>query len=133
MTIEQEFTDTLVEEYSRAGWQVEDPAIAAEQLDFRPDLVLKRGNETLVIEVIRAGFVSERAVSRIKRKVEEKPNWHFELKLIPPSREFKAERPVREDIKRTDCYRGASSRRGLRQRSLYFDLDRPRGNPSRPS
>ena len=100
MTTEQEFTDTLVQEYSRAGWQVEDLAIAAEELNFRPDIVLKRGDEILVIEVKRAGFVDKRAISRIKRKVEEKPNWHFELKLIPPSREFKAERPVRDDVKR---------------------------------
>ena len=89
MTTEQEFTDTLVQEYSRAGWQVENSAIAAEELNFRPDIVLKRGDEILVIEVKRAGFVDKRAISRIKRKVEEKPNWHFELKLIPPSRPLK--------------------------------------------
>lgn len=98
MSIEHEFIDKLVEDYEREGWRVEDSTSAAKQLDFQPDLVLKRGEEVLVVEVKRTGFVSDRAISRMRSKVEEMPNWRFDLKLIPPSREFRAQRPVGKDI-----------------------------------
>jgi hypothetical protein len=100
MSVEQDFTEQLVEQYKNEGWMVEDAGDAAKQLEFRPDLIFKRGDEVLVVEVKHTGFVSDRALSMKRRRVEERPNWRFELKLIPPGYEVKMQRPLREDVKR---------------------------------
>lgn len=99
MTLEAEFTAELAERYRSEGWEVQDPAEAESVLNFEPDLLLRRGDEHLVVEVKRVGFVSGRAVSVIRKQVEAIPNWQFELKLIPPDRMLRAARPVEKEIR----------------------------------
>jgi REase_AHJR-like len=83
---EQEFIQELRSNYEKAGWSVGNITNGRDELGFEPDLLLHRGNEHLVVEVKKEGFVSTRATRLIKDLIETKPGWKFELKFIPSNR-----------------------------------------------
>lgn len=99
MTLEEEFANELVAQYGSEGWELLKPDEALSHLSFEPDLFFRRGDEHLVVEVKRVGFASARAVAASRKEVAENPNWHFELKLIPPTRMVKAHRPMDDQIR----------------------------------
>jgi uncharacterized protein YutE (UPF0331/DUF86 family) len=99
VTLEEEFASELVAQYRSEGWELLKPDEALSHLSFEPDLFLRRGDEHLVVEVKRVGFASARAVAALRKEVAEHPNWHFELKLIPPTRAVKAHRPMDDEIR----------------------------------
>ena len=88
MTVEQEFADEVAGDYIRNGWHVENPRQALPWIDFEPDLLLRRGDEYIVVEIKRPGMATERSIAQVRRAVERQPNWRLEVKLLPPHREI---------------------------------------------
>jgi len=99
MTLEEEFTGELAARYKSEGWEVQEPKEALPLLSFEPDLLLRRGDQYLVVEVKRVGFASTRGVASIRKLVEAKPNWHFELQLISPGQEQKFDKPSNKEAR----------------------------------
>ena len=95
--VEDDYVAELTSRYESEGWKVVVPQQIPE-LTFQPDLLLHKNNEYLVVEVKRVGFASAKAVNKIRKAVEEKPNWHFELKLIPPGWGEGGRVPVKDDV-----------------------------------
>jgi uncharacterized protein YutE (UPF0331/DUF86 family) len=87
MRPEDEFAAELAESYVRKGWEVERPEEASSFLRFLPDLLLRRGDQYLVIEIKRPGVASEPSIAAMRKIVEERPNWRLEVKLLPPGKE----------------------------------------------
>ena len=87
MKNEQSFAEEIADSYVRMGWEVEDPEEALPLLRFRPDILLRRGDQHLVIEIKKPGVASERSISEMRKIVEAQPNWRLEVKLLPPRRE----------------------------------------------
>ena len=85
MSREALFVEAVKRDYEREGWKV----LAREQIDqeigFIPDLVLERGNDHLVIDVKEAGYSESRALKVIRKLIEAREGWRFEVKVIPPS------------------------------------------------
>jgi hypothetical protein len=76
--------EELIADYLRNGWQLNDPRDAEDTISFVPDILLKKGNDYLVIEVKAPGEAPERSVADMRKAVEQRPNWHFEVKIRPP-------------------------------------------------
>jgi len=85
---EQDFQAEIADLYVRKGWEVEDAEQASAFLPFRPDLVLRRGDEHLVVEIMRPGFPAEHTIPQMRKLVEVLPNWRLVVKLMPPEREL---------------------------------------------
>ncbi len=94
MTEEQEFIQELTSNYKESGWTALSPIDCRDELGFEPDLLLRRGDEVVVIEVKREGFVGTKATKLIRNLVESKPGWKFELKFLPSSRK-RSDHPVK--------------------------------------
>ena len=58
MKNEQSFAEEIADSYVRMGWEVEDPEEALPLLRFRPDILLRRGDQHLVIEIKKPGVAS---------------------------------------------------------------------------
>jgi hypothetical protein len=83
---EQEFTRRLEEEFREEGFHPLDPAQLREELPpgYIPDLILRRGDEVLVVEIkSQEEHRSLEQVRVLKRMVESKPNWKFRLYVVP--------------------------------------------------
>ncbi|WP_342149151.1 hypothetical protein [Methylorubrum sp. SB2] len=84
MTTEHAVPDELIADYLRNGWHREDTRLARSALDFEPDVLLRKGDEFLVVEVKRSGREPERSIAEMRRLVERRPNWRFAVKLLTP-------------------------------------------------
>jgi hypothetical protein len=83
---EQDFAERLAKEFLDEGYQALDPALVRKELPigYIPDLVLKRGDEVLIIEVkSQDEHRSLEQVRLLKGAIESKPNWKFKLYVAP--------------------------------------------------
>lgn len=83
MSAEKEFATEIAEEYVRKGWEVRNSEEALASVGFSPDLLLRRGDEYLVVEIKRVGSAPEPKISDLRKLVEKQPNWRLEVKLLP--------------------------------------------------
>ena len=60
MSAEQEFATEIAEDYVRKGWEVRNSEEALASAGFRPDLLLRRGDEYLVVQIRRLGTLPNR-------------------------------------------------------------------------
>lgn len=84
MTRESEYIALIAEQYKREGWEPLRPEAVSSVLNFEPDLVLKKDDHHLVIDVKEAGYKETRALGLIRKFIESNKDWKFELKIIPP-------------------------------------------------
>ncbi len=78
MSAEQDFATEIAE--------VRNSEEALASVGFRPDLLLRRGDEYLVVEIKRLGAAPE-PIADLRKLVEKQPNWRLEVKLLPLSKE----------------------------------------------
>lgn len=85
--LEQQRAHELAEEYRQKGYEViEEPA--PDQLPdflaaYHPDLLLRRGEEAIVVAVkARSSLVREPHLRELARVLQAKPGWTFELVLV---------------------------------------------------
>ena len=72
MSAEQEFAAEIAEDYVRKGWEVRSEEEALASVGFRPDLLLRRGDEYLVVEIERLGSAPNPKISELRKLVEER-------------------------------------------------------------
>src|SRR5690242_6389187 len=80
----EDFVQELRAEYANRGYSSLQPQQFSAALGFRPDLVLRRGDETRIIEV-KAGPRDPKPLIQEMRKRAEELGYHFELKILPRS------------------------------------------------
>jgi hypothetical protein len=107
--LERQRARTLAEEYRSRGYEVIE-APSPEQLPdflagYRPDLLIRKGDEAIVVEVkSRSSLVKDPQIRELARVLGSKPNWNFELVMVREDEQLSAPegtRPfVREDILR---------------------------------
>jgi hypothetical protein len=51
---------------------------------FRPDLVVRKDNETVVVEVKPRGSLTDPQLQELAKTVRGQPGWRFELVVLPP-------------------------------------------------
>lgn len=81
-TIESETLDTLLRQYEADGYEVDRHGSLPAPLEgFRPDAIVRKGNETIVIEMKpdRMPPDSHRRLDEIASAVESQPGWRFQL------------------------------------------------------
>ena len=85
---EQEFATVLTKDFAAEGYQQLDPDGANLPPGYMPDLMFKRGDEVVVVELkSREEHRDLENLRQLKEAIERKPNWHFRLYVVPPSRE----------------------------------------------
>jgi uncharacterized protein YutE (UPF0331/DUF86 family) len=82
---EKEFIKDTSAEFEKLGWISEDPNRFAQMLEFTPDLVFRKGNDHVVIEIKKQGQPTDRRISETRRMVERNPNFRFEVRVLPTS------------------------------------------------
>ncbi|MCH8108930.1 MAG: hypothetical protein IIB15_02275 [Chloroflexi bacterium] len=85
--LEKQRAHTIAQEYRSKGYDViEEPA--SEQLPdflsgYRPDLLIRKDNETVVVEVkTRSSLVKDPSVRDLARLIQAEPDWSFELVVV---------------------------------------------------
>jgi hypothetical protein len=82
---ERAFAETLMRDFASEGYEAVSP-IAGRTEGFVPDLVFRRGEEVVVVEIkSREAHRSVEDLRRLKEAVEKKPNWQFRLYAVPPT------------------------------------------------
>lgn len=94
--IEKRHADNIAEEYIAEGYEVYREA----SLDFFPgfhaDMLVKRGDETKVVEVkSRTSLAKNPAIGELARILHSKPGWSFELILISEQEKLDAPEDIR--------------------------------------
>jgi len=81
---EQEFSAALSRSFAEEGYQQLDPSRADLPSGYMPDLMFKRGDEVVVVELkLREEHRNLENLRRLKAAIEQKPNWHFRLYVVP--------------------------------------------------
>jgi uncharacterized protein YutE (UPF0331/DUF86 family) len=80
----EDFVQELRAEYANRGYSSLSPQQFSSALGFQPDLVLKRGNETRIVEV-KAGRRPPRLLVQEMRQRAEAQGYRFDLKILPRS------------------------------------------------
>lgn len=101
------FVRALGEEFLEEGYEGVDPRLYRGELPsgFIPDLMFRRGDEVVVIEVKRSE--EHRTVSQIRRvkdEIEKKPNWRFHLFVIPHHRREQVLSDNLKDLEDRICF-----------------------------
>jgi hypothetical protein len=78
----------LAQEYQDKGYQVTvgpEPGQLPEPLSrFRPDLVARKSDDAVVVEVKPRGSLSDPELQELAKTVREQPGWRFDLVLLKP-------------------------------------------------
>ena len=85
---EQEFAKQLADEFLSEGYLLLDPTEVHRELPtgYRPDLLLRKGNDFLVVEIkSQEEHRNLEQIRLIKQFIETKPNWQFKLYVLPRS------------------------------------------------
>jgi REase_AHJR-like len=77
-----DFIEQLKEEYAARGFQIVPSREVSTQLNFKPDLVVRRGNEVTIVEVKTSGRISAGQLTEMRRQAENL-GYRFELKVLP--------------------------------------------------
>ena len=81
---ESDARQQLVERLRKEGYSVEiEPDLRAEGVG-RPDIVARRGSETVVVEIKALGTVSggSKTLAQMARAVQQRPGWRFAVAII---------------------------------------------------
>lgn len=88
---EREFAAALAKDFTAEGYQQLDPGRADLPPGYLPDLMFKRGDEVVVVELkSREEHRDLENLRQLKSAIEQKPNWHFRLYVVPPPIEQEA-------------------------------------------
>ena len=107
--LERQRVRALVEEYRSKGYEVIEMPSPEQLPDFltgyRPDLLIRKGDETIVVEVkSRASLGKDPQIRELARLLSSKPNWNFELVVVREEEQLSAPEGTRpfdqEDILR---------------------------------
>ena len=108
--LEKQRTHALAEEYRSKGYQViEEPS--QEQLpdflsNYRPDLLVQKGNEGIVVEVkSRASLAKNPKIRDLARLLQTKPRWNFELVVVSEKETLNTPEGI-QPFEREDILRG---------------------------
>ena len=118
IALERERARVIAEDYRSRGYEViEEPS--PDQLPdllsgYQPDLLVRKGDEVLVVEVkTRSSLSKEPQVRQMAQMLQKEPGWRFELVLVAEGQKLRlpeAARPLaREDV----LQRAASAERLL--------------------
>lgn len=93
---DQEAVRRITEKYQRDGYQVVgESELPPELQPCRPDLVVRKGNELIVIEVARASAPRRPGYwSALAERIYGKHNWHFRIVVLGDDKESLALRPL---------------------------------------
>jgi hypothetical protein len=95
---EHEFSRELAKRFVGNGYEQVDPKVVRSELPsgYIPDLIFRRGDEIIVVELKPATVHLPLERLRIlKEAIEQRPNWQFKLYVIPPPQE---DQPPHENI-----------------------------------
>jgi REase_AHJR-like len=85
---EREFAAALTKEFIGEGYEQLAPHPADLPHGYMPDLMFRRGDEVVVVELkAREEHRDLEDLRLLKSAIEQKPNWHFRLYVVPPQRE----------------------------------------------
>ncbi|MGH6906011.1 MAG: hypothetical protein ACREIR_25100 [Geminicoccaceae bacterium] len=80
--------EQIAQEYKDKGYEVlvepEAPQLPGSLAGFRPDLVVRRGDDVVVIEVKSRASLGDRRLQELAEAVRRQPGWRFELVLLRP-------------------------------------------------
>lgn len=77
------YTRELAENYRDKGYETDTGAVLDFMPDFHPDLVVRKGGETKVIEVrTRGALAADRKIQDLVNAIDARPGWSFELVLV---------------------------------------------------
>jgi REase_AHJR-like len=78
----------LAREYQDRGYEVtvepDSTQLPAPLANFRPDLVARKGDDVVVVEVKPRGSLSDPQLRELAKAVRGQPGWRFELVLLQP-------------------------------------------------
>ena len=100
MTNATEFIAFLTDQYKKEGWEPIAPDAASPIPNFVPDLMLRKNDEYLVIDVKEPGYKETRALNLIRKLIEMNDGWKFEIKIIPFNWNAGTAKIIDDDIKR---------------------------------
>lgn len=88
ISAEREFAAALTKEFTEEGYEQLAPHPADLPHGYMPDLMFRRGDEVVVVEIkAREEHRDPRDLRLLKSTIEQKPNWHFRLYMVPPQTE----------------------------------------------
>ena len=80
--------EELAQEYKDKGYEVlvepESPELRGPLAGFRPDLVARRGDEVVVVEVKFRESLGDPRLRQLSEAVRRQPGWRFDLVLLKP-------------------------------------------------
>jgi len=84
---EKQRARAIAEEYRSQGYEVIEEPSPAQLPDFlsgyRPDLLVRKGNEAIVVEVkSRSSLVKDAQIRDLAQLLQTKPHWNFELVVV---------------------------------------------------
>jgi hypothetical protein len=107
---ERQRARALAEEYRNRGYEViEQPS--PEQLPeflagYRPDLLVRRGDEAIIVEVkSRSSLAKDPRIRELARLLQTKPHWNFELVMVGEGEQLRTPEGARP-FERDDILRG---------------------------
>jgi REase_AHJR-like len=108
--LERQRARALAEEYRSKGYEVIEVPSPEQLPDFlagyRPDLLIRKGDETIVVEVkSRSSLVKDPQIRELARLLGSKPNWNFELVVVREEEQWNAPEGTRS-FEREDILRG---------------------------
>jgi REase_AHJR-like protein len=88
ISAEREFADALAKDFIKEGYELLAPCPTDLPHGYMPDLMFRRGDEVVVVELkARAEHRDLENLRQLKLAIEQKPNWHFRLYVVPPQRD----------------------------------------------
>src|SRR6266571_5020168 len=88
ISAEREFSDALAKDFIEEGYEQLAPNRADLPHGYMPDLMFRRGDEVVVVELkAREEHRDLENLRQLKLAIERKPNWHFRLYVVPPQTE----------------------------------------------
>lgn len=95
LVAEKRLIQELAREYQDKGYEVavepEAKQLPAALADFRPDLLVRRGEDVIVVEVKGRGSLGDPKLQELAKTVREQPGWRFELVLLKPKSESRSD------------------------------------------
>jgi hypothetical protein len=107
---ERQRARALAEEYRSRGYEVIEEPSPAQLPDFlsgyRPDLLVRKGDEAIVVEVkSRSSLAKEAQIRDLAQLLQTKPHWNFELVVVGEGERISAPEGARP-FERDDILRG---------------------------
>jgi uncharacterized protein YutE (UPF0331/DUF86 family) len=107
---ERQRTRALAEEYRSRGYEVIEEPSPAQLPDFlsgyRPDLLVRKGDEAIVVEVTsRSSLAKDAQIRDLAQLLQTKPHWSFELVVVGEGERISAPEGARP-FERDDILRG---------------------------